>query len=83
METEKVFYCASRTFPVYYKVNPKSGIIESIKDWSEYPKAIDRFNYSAVFAREISHTCKAISREEYEQKREFVSTYMNLNQSAS
>lgn len=79
MKTEKIFYCASMVFPVYYKVDPREGIIESVKNWSEYPKAVDRFNYSAVFARELRATCKMILREDYEAKREFVSRYLELN----
>ena len=72
MSKETIFYCAARSLPVYYKVDPKGGIIECVKNWSEYAKAIDRFNYSAVFARELKRSCLAISREKYIEKREYV-----------
>lgn len=79
MKTNKIFYCASRIFPVCYKVDPKEGIIESVKNWSEYPKAVDRFRYSAVFARELKASCKLIKADEYERRREFVTKYLEMN----
>lgn len=79
MKTEKIFYCVSKVFPVFYKVDPREGIIESIKNWNEYPKVIDRFEYSAVFATELKRTCKSITADEYEQMREFVAAYNSLS----
>ncbi len=73
MKTEKIFYRIARNYPVYYKVDPKGGIIESVKNWSQYAKAIDRFNYSAVFARELYDTYEEISAEAYDDIRQYVS----------
>ncbi|MEO0896953.1 MAG: hypothetical protein AAFY71_11175 [Bacteroidota bacterium] len=74
MKTRNIFFCKARNLPVYYKVDVHAGIIESIKDWDQYPKSIDRYNYSAVFAHELDEGYKSISRADYEETRERVST---------
>lgn len=58
--------------PVYYCLDPARNLIESLKDWPDRPKDIDRYAYYEEFAEEIRDHFEPVSPELYRIIRAYV-----------
>lgn len=58
--------------PVYYRLDPYGGTIESLKDWEDKPKQIDEYIYFEEFAINILTLYQPISAAYYDHIRSIV-----------
>ncbi len=72
MDTSHPFFRKARGVPVYYHVDPSQGIIESLKNWPDHQKAIDRFPYEEAFAQDLHASYAPISSHRYEAVRNYI-----------
>ncbi|MEM8886867.1 MAG: hypothetical protein AAGD28_02695 [Bacteroidota bacterium] len=65
MKTVQILYRKAPDLPIYYRIDLRKGLIESLKDWTARNKSIDVYNYSEEFAENICEIYKPISASTY------------------
>ncbi|MEL6132693.1 MAG: hypothetical protein AAFR59_04935 [Bacteroidota bacterium] len=72
MDSQKPFYRKATGHPVYYRIDPEAQRIESVKNWGDRPKSIERFVYQDNFARNIHDSYKEVPERYYRALRGYV-----------
>lgn len=65
VKTVQILYRKAPDLPIYYRIDRRKGIIESLKDWTARNKSMDTYNYSQEFADNICEMYKPISASTY------------------
>ncbi|MEO1414935.1 MAG: hypothetical protein AAFW00_06635 [Bacteroidota bacterium] len=72
MDTQKPYYRKATGHPVYYWIDPETKQIESVKNWGDRPKSIERYVYQEAFAQNIRDSYKEIPERYYKAIRVYV-----------
>ncbi|MEL6624191.1 MAG: hypothetical protein AAFQ83_02125 [Bacteroidota bacterium] len=72
MDTQKPYYRKATGHPVYYWIDPETKQIESVKNWGDRPKSIERYVYQESFAQNIKEGYKEIPERYYRAIRVYV-----------
>ena len=72
MDTKQPFYRKAVDQPIYYRVDEEKQLIESIKNWSDRPKSIERFIYQSSFASDIKQGYQEIPARYYHSIRNYI-----------
>ncbi|MDX2249445.1 MAG: hypothetical protein SF052_21860 [Bacteroidia bacterium] len=59
-------------YPVYYRIDYEKNMIESVKDWPDKPKIIDRYPLTEPFAQNIAEIYEPIAARHYLIVRSYV-----------
>ena len=66
MDTQKPYYRKATGHPVYYWIDPETKQIESVKNWGDRPKSIERYVYQESFAQNIRRDIRKFQRDTIE-----------------
>lgn len=62
--------------PVYYRIDYEKNLIESVKDWPDKPRVIDRYPLTESFAQDIIETYEPISARYYLIVKSYVTLHL-------
>lgn len=65
VKTVQILYRKAPDLPIYYRIDLRKGIIESLKDWTTRNKSMDTYTYTKEFADNICEIYKPISASTY------------------
>ncbi|MEZ4826476.1 MAG: hypothetical protein R3C61_09305 [Bacteroidia bacterium] len=63
-------------YPVYYRIDYENRLIESVKDWPDKPRTIDRYPLTEPFASDIAAAYEPISARRYVIIRAYVTLHL-------